>query len=117
MPLINCKIHLLLYCTKNCVMSDNTRETTFKITNTKLYVHIATLSTKDNVKLTKQLNKVFKRHVYWNTYKAKIESRNLNDQNLARFYLDASFQGVKRFLFLLLITQLLMLLIMQQQYY
>ena len=29
-------------------------------------------------------------------YEAKIESRNLNDQNPKRFYLDASFQGVKR---------------------
>ena len=40
----------------------------FKITNTKLYVPIVTLSTKDNVKLSKQLNKEFKRPVYWNAY-------------------------------------------------
>ena len=32
----------------------------FKITNTKLYVPIVTLSTKDNVKLSKQLNKELK---------------------------------------------------------
>ena len=46
--------------------------TTFKITSTKLYVPIVTLSTKDNINLTKQLNEGFKRSVYWNEYKSKI---------------------------------------------
>ena len=46
MPLINCKIHYELNWTKNCVASDNDDETAFKITNTKLYVPIVTLSTK-----------------------------------------------------------------------
>ena len=32
MSLINCKIHLDLYWTKNCVMSNIAGETTFKIT-------------------------------------------------------------------------------------
>ena len=45
-------------------MSDIAGDTTFKITNTKLYVLIVTLSTKIHVKLTKQLNKEFKRPVY-----------------------------------------------------
>ena len=44
----------------------NDRETTLKITSTKLYVPIITLSTKDNVNLTKQVNERFKRSVYWN---------------------------------------------------
>ena len=30
-------------------------------------------------------------------YKARVESRNLDGQNPTRFYLDASFQGVKKF--------------------
>ena len=34
----------------------NNRKTSFKLTSTKLYVPIVTLSTKDNVNLTKQLN-------------------------------------------------------------
>ena len=34
----------------------NDRETKFKIKSTKLYFPIVTLSTKDNVNLTKQLN-------------------------------------------------------------
>ena len=41
-------------------------DTTFKITNTKLYVPIVTLSAKGNVKLSKQFNEGFKRPVYWN---------------------------------------------------
>ena len=55
MPLINCEIHLELSWTKDCVMStagNNDNKTTFKITSTKLYVPIVTLSTKDNVRLT-----------------------------------------------------------------
>ena len=47
----------------------NDRETTFQITSTKLYVPVATLSTKVNVNLTKQLKEGFERSVYWNEYK------------------------------------------------
>ena len=54
MPLTNCKIHLELNWTKNCVMS-SVVGVTFKITNTKLYIPIVTLSSKDNVKLVKLL--------------------------------------------------------------
>ena len=66
MLLINCKIHLELNWTKNYVIFNIDGDTTFKITNTKLYVPIVTLSTKENVNLTKQLNEGFKRPVYWN---------------------------------------------------
>ena len=59
--------------------------TTFKITSTKLYVPIVTLSTKV---------------VYWNDYKSKIETQEADANNIKRFPLDASFQGVDR-LFLL----------------
>ena len=69
----------------------NDRETTFKTTSTKLYVPIVSLSTKDIVKLTKQLNEGFKRSVYWNEYKSKIETKDLDNDNIARFPLDASF--------------------------
>ena len=105
MPLINCKVNLELSWTKNFAVygsdaydvADNNRETTFKITSTKLYVLIVTLSTKDNVKLTKQLNKRFERSVYWNEYKTKIDLKDLNSNEATdiRIYLDASFQGVK----------------------
>ena len=107
MPLINCKIHLELNWSKNCVIPNVVGATTFKITNTKLYVPIVTLSSKDNVKLVKLLEG-FKRPVYWNEDQTKIESRNLDNNNLTGFLLDASFQWVRR-LFLLL-TILIMVL-------
>ena len=42
------------------------------------------------------MNEGCKRPVHWNENKTKIESRQLNDQKPTRFYLDVSFQGVKR---------------------
>ena len=61
-----------------------------------MYVPIVTLSTKDNVNLTKQLNEGFKRSVYWYEYKSKIETKGADNNNVTRFSLDASFQGVNR---------------------
>ena len=104
MPLINCKIHLELNCNNNCVMygadtyaggdNANNRETKFQITRTKLYVPIGTLSTKDNENLTKQLNQGFKKYVYWNEYKSKVETKNSEGHNPTSFPLDVLFQGV-----------------------
>ena len=99
MPLINCRAHLELSWTKNCVVStagDNDNKTVFQITSTKLYVPIVTLSTKDNVNLTKQLNEGFKRSVYWNEYKSKIERKTADNNNARRFPLDVYFQGTNR---------------------
>ena len=53
----------------------NNREITFKTISTKLYIPIVTLSTKDNVNLSKQLNEGFKRSVYCNEYKSKMETK------------------------------------------
>ena len=67
----------------------------FKITDAKLYVPIVTLSTKDNVNLTKQLSNGFKRFVYKNSYQtiiAKVIEKGTNIYEL----LSAPFQGVKR---------------------
>ena len=65
--------------------------TTFKIKNTKLYVLIVTLSSKDNVKPVKLLEEGFKRPVYWNECQTKIWTKNSDENNLTRFPLDASF--------------------------
>ena len=43
MPLNDCKIHLELIWTENCVLSYTNADKTFKITNTKLLVPIVTL--------------------------------------------------------------------------
>ena len=91
MPFINCKIYLELNWNNNCEMygadtfaggdKANNRETTFQITGRKLYVPIVTLLTKDNVNLIKQLNEGFKRSVYWNKYKSKIEPQEADTNN------------------------------------
>ena len=106
LPLLNCKIHLELNWNTKCVMygadtyagGDNVsnREKTFQITSTKLYVTIITLLSKDNINLTKQLNEGFKRSVYWNEYKSKIETKEADANNLIRFSLDASFSRCKQ---------------------
>ena len=102
MSLINCKVHLELNWNNNCAMygadaynaaDNNNRETTFQITSTRLYVPVVTLSTKDNENLTEQVDEGFKRSVYWNEYKSKIEAKEANNQTFTRFSLDASFQG------------------------
>ena len=95
MPLINYKIHLELNWNKDCVMS-TIADTTFKIKNTKLYSTTVTLSSNDNAKLVKLLEDGFNRPVYWDEYQAKTITRNLDNNNLTRFPLDASFQGVRR---------------------
>ena len=52
MPLIHCKVELLLKWYERCLLTTATT-TTFKITDAKLYVLIATLSVEDNSKLSK----------------------------------------------------------------
>ena len=95
MPLINCKTHLALNWNKDCVMP-TIANTKLEITNAKLYVPIVALSSKDNEKLVKLLEDGFNRHVYWSKYQTKIETRNLDNNTLTRYPLDASFQGVRR---------------------
>ena len=68
MPLINCKIHLELNWTGDCMLSSAGDSAKFKITDAILQVPIVTLPTKDNANLTKQLSNGFKRSVYWNSY-------------------------------------------------
>ena len=68
---------------------------TFTITDAKLYVPVVTLSIEDNTKLTKLLSKGFKRSVYWNKYKV-IPNKIYNQNNYIRELLDSSYQGVKR---------------------
>ena len=51
MSLINCEANLILTWSPTCVISSATGETKFKITETKLYVLVVTLSTQDNAKL------------------------------------------------------------------
>ena len=59
--LINCEVNLILTWSSNWVISSATGETKFRITDTKLYVSVVTLSTQDNAKLLQQLKSGFKR--------------------------------------------------------
>ena len=51
MPLINSVINLIFTWYEKCVLSNDTKATTFAISDTKLYVTVVTLSTQDNAKL------------------------------------------------------------------
>ena len=94
-PLINCKVELSLTWYENCILSNVAGNSTFKITDAKLYVPVVTLSTEDNAKLSKLLTEGFKRSVYWNEYKVIPEQRyNANDN--IRKLIDPSWQGIKR---------------------
>ena len=51
MPLINCEVNVILTWSPTCAISSATGETKFKITQSKLYGTVVTLSTQDNAKL------------------------------------------------------------------
>ena len=55
LPFVNCKINLILTWSEKCVLSNDTKETTFAMTDTKFYVSVVTLSTQDNAKLLQKL--------------------------------------------------------------
>ena len=45
---------------------------TFKITDTKLYVPVVTLSKENDIKLLEQLKSGFKRTIKWNKYRSQM---------------------------------------------
>ena len=97
MPLINCKIELILTWSRNSVIisSDVANQIpTFTITETTLHVPVVTLSTQDHAKLLPQLKSGFKRTISWNKYLAKPEllAKNANLNHL----IEPSFQCVNR---------------------
>ena len=94
MLLINCEVNLILTCSSTCVISNSTGAGTFEIRDTKLYVPLIILSTKDNAKLLQQLKSGFKRTVSWNKYLSKPELLPRN-KNLNRL-VELSFQGIDR---------------------
>ena len=94
MPLINCEVDLILTWSRHCVISSATGETKFKITETKLYVPVVTLSTQDNAKLLQQLKSGFKRTINWNKYESSIKTFAQN--RYLNYLINPSFQGVNR---------------------
>ena len=63
-PLINCKVEVTLEWYENYILSSAGTAATFAVTDTKLYVPAVTLKTEDNAKLSKLLNKRFKRKTW-----------------------------------------------------
>ena len=57
MLLINCEINLILTWSSTCVITTSAGTGRFKITDTKLYVPVVTLSTQDNTKLFQLVSK------------------------------------------------------------
>ena len=71
MPLINCEMNLILIWSVRGFIIVNlivNQESTFKITDTKLYVPVVTLV----AKLLEQLKSGFKRTINWNEYEPKV---------------------------------------------
>ena len=65
---------------------------TLTITETKLYVPVATLWTQDNAQLLTKLKSGSKRTINWNKYLSKPEAQNPNLNHLV----EPRFQGVNR---------------------
>ena len=93
MPLISCKINLILTWSKVCIISSVAGAAKFKITDTSFYVPMVTLSTQDSANLLEQLRSGFKRKIYWNEYQLKFSTEKGN-QYLG-FLIDSGFQGVR----------------------
>ena len=97
MPLINCRIELILDWSVNCVRIYTdvaNQDLTFTIAETNLYVPAVTLLTQDNSKLLPQLKNDFKRTISWNKYLAKPEllAQNANLNHL----IEPGFQVINR---------------------
>ena len=94
MLLITCEINLILTWSEKCVLSNDTKATTFAITDTKFYVLVVTPSTQDNAKLLQQLKSGFKRTINWNKFQSKVTKEAPN--RYLDYLIDPSFQGVNR---------------------
>ena len=66
----------------------------FKITDTKLYVPVVTLSAENDNKLLEQLKTGFKRTIKWNNYRSEIPSQTRN--NNLNYLIYPTFTNVNR---------------------
>ena len=77
-------------------------ELEFKITNTKLYVPVVTLSKRNDIKLLEQLKAGFKKTIKWNKYRSQMTIQSQN--NNLNYLIDPTFINVNR-LFVLSFTR------------
>ena len=91
--MINCEVSLTLTWSENCVLTDiTTRDAnpnadpakaainvptgaSFRITDTKFYVPVVTLSTEDDNNFLEQLKSGFKRTIKWNKYRSEMANQ------------------------------------------
>ena len=98
--LINCEIALQLTCSKKSILAADyvaNQVPKFKMTGTKFYVPVVTLSTEENINLLKQLEAVFERTINWKKYHSKKSSQAQN--RYLNVLIDPIFQGLIDFLF------------------
>ena len=109
MPLINCEVGLFSLWSANCVITsmkkrevtaakgnpgvpdDSPTGATFKITDTKLYVPVVTLSTQDNNKLLEQLKIGFTRTIKWNKYRSEMSNQAIKNLKNLNYLTDPIF--------------------------
>ena len=112
-PLVNCEVSLALSWSANCVITslekrlvtaaqggnpavydDSPTNATFKITDSKLYVPVVTLSAENDNKLLEQLKIGFKRTIKWNKYRSEMSNQTKN--NNLNYLIDRTFTIVNR---------------------
>ena len=105
-PLINCKVELILNWSKKCISVDMTADAgvdpavvapsgaTFKITDTKLYVPVVTLSKENDIKLLAKLKTGFKRIIKWNKCRSQLTVQSNNDS--LNYLIHPTFTNVNR---------------------
>ena len=89
-PLINCEISLQLRWSRNCIILAGT----INNQNPTIQINVVTLSTRENIKLLKQLEYGFKRTINWKKYLTKTSNQTRN--RYIDYLIDPSFQGVNR---------------------
>ena len=76
------------------VRDDSPTGSTFKITDTKLYLPVVTLSAENDNKLLEQLKTGFKRTTVWNKYRSEMSNQTKN--NNLNYLIDPTFINVNR---------------------
>ena len=114
MSLINFEVSLTFTWSEKCILTDiiiqaarvaqgdnparpainAPTSATFKITDTKLYVPVVTLSKENDIKLLEQLKSGFKRTIKWNKYRSQITIQPQN--NNLNYLIDPTFTKVNR---------------------
>ena len=112
MPSINCELNLISTWSEHYVLTwkatrdadpdanpavaaiDNPSNETFKVTDTKLYIPVFTLSTENKKSLLEQLRTRFKRTIRWNKYRS--EMTNQTEKNNLNYLIDPTFFQVNR---------------------